>query len=88
MSETPIEVLTRWEDHGGVWRAAHLTERLAVVRLCSCTGEAVDELRSGDPDLLRYLAMRPSSDVEPDSDRPMAMRAMAGRRAGGRSARA
>jgi hypothetical protein len=34
----------------------------AVVELCSCHGEAVDELRSDDPELLRYLAERPNSE--------------------------
>ena len=36
----------------------------AVVKLCSCPGEPMDELRSDDPELLRYLARRPRSDPD------------------------
>ena len=36
----------------------------AVVELCTCHGEPVDELRSNDPALLAYLARRPRSDPE------------------------
>ena len=64
-SESPIDTLTRWEDHGAIWRAVSLTESEAVVELCTCSGEAVDQLRSDDPALLRYLAQRPHSEVGP-----------------------
>ena len=62
MAEGPIDALRRWEDHGALWRTRLLTATEAVVVLCSCTGEPVDELRSDDPELLRYLAERPRSD--------------------------
>jgi len=62
MSLSPIEMLARWEYHGAVWRLKSLGETGAVVQLCTCSGEPVDELRSGDPELLRYLAERPRSD--------------------------
>jgi hypothetical protein len=62
MSLSPIEVLARWENHGAVWRLKSIGGAGAVVQLCTCSGEPVDELRSGDPDLLRYLAERPRSD--------------------------
>ena len=35
-----------------------LTEKRAVVELCTCYGEHVETLRSSDPELLRYLAGR------------------------------
>jgi hypothetical protein len=54
--------LERWEDHGATWRTRSLVDGEAVVELCSCHGEPVDELRSRDPDLLRYLARRRSSE--------------------------
>ena len=50
-----MEALERWEAHGALWRVLTLTDRLAVVELCTCYGERVDTLRSGDPELLRYL---------------------------------
>jgi hypothetical protein len=60
MGETPLELLTRWEDHGAVWRAVHVSDDRAVVDLCACTGEPVDRLESSDPDLIRYLRERPA----------------------------
>ena len=62
MSNSSIAVLERWAEHGGIWRTRSLGEGEAVVELLTCHGEPVDELRSGDPDLLRFLAERPSSD--------------------------
>jgi hypothetical protein len=32
------------------------------VELLTCYGEPVDELRSSDPELLRFLAEKPASD--------------------------
>jgi hypothetical protein len=62
--DDPIAVLERWEEHGAVWRTWELRPDGAVVQLCSCTGEPMDELRSDDPELLRYLARRPRSDPD------------------------
>jgi hypothetical protein len=56
--ESPIEILERWEAHGATWRVLMLTGELAVVELCTCYGEPVDELRSSDPELIHYLAGR------------------------------
>ena len=60
--EPPLRVLERWEQAGAVWRTRSLSADEAVVDLCACTGEKVDELRSSDPELLRHLAVRPRSD--------------------------
>jgi len=60
--ESPRAVLDRWERHGAVWRVARLTPERAAVDLCACTGEPVDRLESGDPDLIAYLRVRPSSE--------------------------
>ena len=54
--ESPVATLERWEAHGATWRVVVLTEKLAVVELCTCYGTPVDRLRSSDPELLRYLA--------------------------------
>ncbi len=61
MSESPIVTLERWEQGGATWRASRVTEQGAVVELCTCTGELVEELRSSDPELLALLARRPRS---------------------------
>jgi hypothetical protein len=60
-SEEPTAVLERWAEHGGIWRTKSLGAE-AVVELLTCYGEPVDELRSRDPELLRFLADRPRSD--------------------------
>ena len=53
-----IATLERWEAHGARWRIQILTEKLTIVELCTCHGEAVDEIRSNDPALLHYLWQR------------------------------
>ena len=58
MPDDPIDVLRRWEDHGAEWRIASLTDARAVVLLCTCTGEPVDRIESGDSRLLSYLRDR------------------------------
>lgn len=64
MSEPPIDTLLRWEEHGAIWRARRITDSEAVIELCTCYGEPVDELRSDDRALLRYLATRSRSDSD------------------------
>ncbi len=62
MTESPVLTLKRWEEHGATWRVRSLSESQAVVDLCTCSGEPVEELRSGDPELLRLVAGRPRSE--------------------------
>jgi hypothetical protein len=62
MGETAVEKLQRWELNGALWRVRSLEADGATVELCTCHGEPVDELRSADPELLRYLVDRPSSE--------------------------
>jgi hypothetical protein len=62
MTTPPLEVLERWELHGAIWRLRGIEGAEAVVDLLTCHGEPVDQLRSGDPELLRYLGERPSSE--------------------------
>jgi hypothetical protein len=54
--DAPVAVLERWEAHGALWRIIALTERLAVVELCTCHGAPVEQLRSSDPELIRFLS--------------------------------
>ena len=56
--DDPVEVLTRWEYHGAVWRIESLTDQHAVVMLCTCTGEPVERLESDDDALLKFLRER------------------------------
>ncbi len=58
MPDDPVEVLTRWEDHGAIWRVESLGDDHAVVVMCTCYGEPVERLESGDPELLRFLRER------------------------------
>jgi hypothetical protein len=59
--EWPLAALERWEAAGATWRILTLTERLAVVELCTCHGTPVEELRSSDPELIRFLRARDGS---------------------------
>jgi hypothetical protein len=68
MAEPPLETLARWEHSGALWRTRSVRDGEAVVELCSCHGEPVDELRSRDPELLRYLDARRSSEAPPPED--------------------
>jgi hypothetical protein len=62
MGEATIEVLTRWEQSGAIWRVRSRTDTEAVVDLCTCFGEPVEVLRARQPGVLRYLAARASSE--------------------------
>jgi hypothetical protein len=62
MGETPIELLERWEDHGAVWRAVHVSDAKAIVDLCTCHGEPVDRIESADRELIALLRRRPTSE--------------------------
>ncbi len=64
MAEPPLVTLARWEDYGALWRVRSIGDEEAVVELCNCHGEPVDQLRSSEPELLRYLALRPSSELD------------------------
>jgi hypothetical protein len=65
VSSSALEKLQRWELYGAIWRVRSLSADEARVELCTCHGETVDEVRSSDPALLRYLARRPSSEDPP-----------------------
>jgi hypothetical protein len=58
VTRSPLAVLIRWEENGASWRVRHRSDTLAVIDLCTCHGEPVDELRTSDPELLLYLAHR------------------------------
>ncbi|MFD8248071.1 hypothetical protein [Nocardia sp. NPDC059691] len=63
MTDDPITVLRRWADSGGIWRVAGRRPGSVTVALYQCTGgEEVDRLVSSDPELIRYLGERTSSE--------------------------
>jgi hypothetical protein len=50
-----IEYLEEWEEHGAVWRAVEVSDKRAVIDLCSCTGEAMDRVQSEEAELIAYV---------------------------------
>ena len=58
MDESAVEIVRRWEDHGAAWRAVHVSDELAVVDLCTCTGDPVERIESSDPELIRLIRER------------------------------
>jgi hypothetical protein len=59
----PVAVLQRWADAGAVWRVVDRRRGSVTVALYPCDGgEEVDRISSTDPNLLRFLADRTSSD--------------------------
>ena len=50
-----IDDLTRWEEHGARWRALELTDERAVLELCTCYGEPVDQVQSDEPELIAFV---------------------------------
>lgn len=63
MPETPVEKVTRWEDFGALVRVRHLSERYAILDLCTCTGEPVEHFESDDPGLIELLRARPATEL-------------------------
>jgi hypothetical protein len=56
--QTPVDVLRRWESHGAEWRVVHVSDKAAIVDLCTCHGEPVERLESRDPELISYVRER------------------------------
>jgi len=47
-----------WELHGAIWRALEVTDRRAVVELCSCTGEPMDVAEGDSRELIEFVRER------------------------------
>ena len=45
----------RWEDSGATWRALEVSDKRAVVELCTCYGEPVDVLSGDAPELIEFV---------------------------------
>jgi hypothetical protein len=50
-----IEDLERWVQHGAIWRTVEVSDRRAVVELCTCHGEPVDMAQSDEPELIEFV---------------------------------
>jgi hypothetical protein len=50
-----VDELERWESFGATWRLVEISDRRAVVDLCQCTGELVEQRGASDPLVLDYL---------------------------------
>ena len=53
--QVTVEELESWEDHGAMWRAVEIADKLAVVELCTCFGEPVDMVQSTSPELIEFV---------------------------------
>ncbi len=56
---TTVAELEDWEQGGATWRPVELGERRAVVELCSCSGEPMERVESGDPELIEFVRAHP-----------------------------
>jgi hypothetical protein len=50
-----ITDLERWMLFGATWQIVDISDRHAVIDLCSCTGELVERRESADPAVVNYL---------------------------------
>lgn len=59
LRENPVEVLTRWQDSGAIWRVVSRTPAGLTIALITCDGrEEVGRLTSNDPELLSFVGDR------------------------------
>jgi hypothetical protein len=50
-----VSELEHWVAFGARWRLVQISDRRAVVDMCQCTGEVVEQRHSTDPIVLDYL---------------------------------
>jgi hypothetical protein len=58
-----IEELERWVAFGAKWRPVQIGDDHAIVELCQCTGELVEQRSTSDARTIAYLR-----DNAPDPD--------------------
>jgi hypothetical protein len=56
--EGTIDELRDWELNGAVWRPVEVHIDLAVVDLCSCSGELMERVESADPEFIAFVRER------------------------------
>jgi hypothetical protein len=57
MRSITLAELDRWVDNGATWRAVEVSDRQALVELCTCYGEPVDFVRSEAPELIEFVRL-------------------------------
>ncbi|MGZ4665149.1 MAG: hypothetical protein ACXV5Q_08955 [Frankiaceae bacterium] len=58
-----VEALRRWESFGAIWRVVRRGPASVEIALLTCSGgEEVDRLTTDDPEALRYVGDRCSSE--------------------------
>jgi hypothetical protein len=50
-----IAELEDWTLNGASWEPVELSNRRAVIELCTCHGERVDVVESEDPEFIEYV---------------------------------
>ncbi|MEO6859615.1 MAG: hypothetical protein ABI323_13715 [Solirubrobacteraceae bacterium] len=55
-----VAELEHWRENGAGWRLLELTDSRVEVELCTCYGEPVDRLESGDPTVIAFLRDQPA----------------------------
>ena len=50
-----IDELEDWEQSGATWRPLVITDERAVIELCTCSGEPMDQVQSSAPELIEYV---------------------------------
>ena len=58
-----VEELDRWVAFGATWRVVEISDRRAIVDMCQCTGELVQQWDSSDPVVLDYLRNHPRAEA-------------------------
>jgi hypothetical protein len=57
-NEATVAYLKDWECSGATWRVLEITDRRAVIQLCSCFGEPMDRIEGAAPELIAYVRER------------------------------
>lgn len=60
-----MSALHRWEESGAEWTSHRLSDTEVVIELLTCTGELLEQIRTSDPEVARYVAARPRSGCPP-----------------------
>ncbi|MFZ0088183.1 MAG: hypothetical protein WAL63_01660 [Solirubrobacteraceae bacterium] len=58
-----VAELEHWVAFGATWRLVEISDTRAIVDMCQCTGEFVEQRASNDPIVLEYLRNQPPPDA-------------------------
>jgi hypothetical protein len=56
---TTIKELQDWELGGAQWRPVIVTDELAVIDLCTCSGELMERVESDEPGVIEFVRSHP-----------------------------